>query len=287
VNTPSSPVASLVAVACDFGVIVSSVVSPTQAAISVPRAAGDRYEFALELLATGDAVSVREQLPLRLPVFCPDRHINEGGWFCLGWDSTAVPEVVDEKSARAWWTAVVRFLQLQLAANELGVWVNQSNDWAHGNAAIHQELAEAAAKILGARFRDDLRAARFLVTRKLHTRGARLELRRDGRLTARVAVGPPDRLMDRRVVCPCDESAGVPVDACRDHSDQLIRFTVALWRWKEAEAQFLRELARRGAVCCGTLKKCKLRDAIAREKASTLTSDRHARRHKSRRRPRL
>lgn len=278
---------SLGAVASDFGVSVSSAASLSKVSISIPRAGGDQHEIALELLATGNEVRVREHPPLRLPVFCPDRHLNDGGWFCLGWGSTAAPAIVDEESARAWWTAVIRFLQLQLAANERGVWVSEANDWAHGDAAKHQELAEAAAEILGARFRNDLRARKFSVTREPHARGARLELRRDGRHVARVTIGPPGRLKDRHVPCPCDDSNDVPVEACRDHAEHLIRFTTELWRWREGEAQFLRELARRGAACCGTLESCGLREAIASERASTMKRDRHARRHKARRRPRI
>lgn len=283
----SSPLAWLDKVASEFGVTSSSATSPAKAVISVPRAGGDRHDFALELSATESAVSVREEVPVRLPVFCPDRHINKDASFCLGWGSTAAPAVVDEESARAWWTAVVRFLQLQLTANELAVWTNRANDWAHGDAASHQALAEAAADSLGVRFRDDLRSRTFSVRRALHVRGARLELRREGRQIARIAIGPPAALKNSRIPCPCDQSAGVTVGACSDHADHLIRFTVGLWRWQEAEDQFLRKLAKLGEKCCGTLKKCKLQDVIAREKSSTMKKDRHARRQKPRRRPRL
>jgi len=194
---------------------------------------------------------------------------------------------VDEDSARAWWTAVVRYLQLQLKANEIGVWANGTNDWAHGDAAGHQALAEAAADSLGTRFRYDLRAGKFEVFREQHARGARLELRRSGSHIARVAVGPPATLKDSRVPCPCDQPAGMTVGACRDHADQLARFTAELWRWREAEDRFLRELARRGVACCGALKRCTLRNFIVREKAATVKKERHTLRHKPRRRPRL
>lgn len=230
---------------------------------------------------------MREDPPIRLPRFCPDRHINEKGWFCLGWGSTAAPAVVNDDSARAWWTAVVRFLQLQLTASELGVWANTVNDWAHGDAARHQALAEAAADSLGTHFREDLRAGKFAVIREPHVRGARLELRREDRHIARVAIGSPVKLKDSRVPCPCDQPVGMTVGVCRDHVDHLTRFTAELWRWREAEGQFLRELVRRGVACCGALKDCKLRDAIACERVSTMKKDRHGKRHKPRRRPRL
>lgn len=284
---PSSPLACLDKVGSEFGVVRSSATSLNKVVISVPRAGGDRHDFALELSTAGSSVAVREEPRARLPAFCPDRHINEDGSFCLGWGSTAAPAVVDEDSARAWWTAVVRFLQLQLTANELGAWKNGANDWAHGDAARHQALAEAAAESLGTRFRDDLRAGKFSVIREPHIRGARLELRREGNHIARVTIGPPARLKDSRTPCPCDQPAGMTVDACADHADHLVRFTAELWRWREAEDLFLRELEKRGITCCGTLKSCKLREVIARENALKMKNDRHARRHKPRRRPRL
>ncbi|MGJ4728756.1 E2 domain-containing protein [Luteimonas sp. SDU101] len=283
----SSPLACLDKVASEFAATLSSATSPAKAVISVPRAGGDRHDFVLELSVTGSAVSVREEPPVRLPVFCPDRHINAGGSFCLGWGSTAAPAVVDEDSARTWWTRVTRFLQLQLTANELGIWPNRANDWAHGDAAGHQALAEAAADSMGERFRRDLRAGNFSVIREPHVRGARLELRREGRHIARIAIGPPAKLKGSQVSCPCDQPEGMTVDGCRDHVDQLIRFVLELWRWRQSEGRFLRELAKSGAACCGTLKSCKLRDAITRDKASTTKRNRHARRHKPRRRPRL
>ncbi len=286
-STAPSPLVCLDKVASEFGASLSSAASPAKAVIAVPRAGGDLHDFALELSATGSAVSVREEPPVRLPIFCPDRHINEGGWFCLGWGSTAAPAVVDEDSARTWWIAVVRFLQLQLTANELGVWANGANDWAHGDAARHQALAEDAADSLGVRFRDDLRAGKFAVRRQPHVRGARIELRREGSHIARVTIGPPARLKDRRVPCPCEQFAGMSVGACRDHADHLTTFTLELWRWREAERQFQRELAKRGVTCCGTLKKCQLTDVFAREKTLEIKRNRHARRHKPRRRPRL
>ena len=284
---PSSPLACLDKVASEFAATLLSATSPAKAVISVPRAGGERHDFVLELSATGSAVSVREEPPARLPVFCPDRHINVGGSFCLGWGPTAAPAVVDEESARAWWTAVVRFLQLQLTANELGVWANGANDWGHGDAAKHQAVAEAAAGSTGERLRHDLRAGNFSVIREPHARGARLELRREGRHIARIAIGPPAKLKDSHVPCPCDQPEGMTVDACRDHVDQLSRFMLELWRWRQSEDQFLRELAESGATCCGTLKNCKLRDAITRENVATMKRNRHACRHKPRRRPRL
>lgn len=286
---PPSPLDGLEEVAPDFGATVSRTGAQAKATavVSVPRAGGDRHDFSLELFTTGSVVFAREEPPSRLPIFCPDRHINPGGSFCLGWGSTAPAAVIDQSSARAWWTAVVRFLQLQLTANDLGVWENGTHDWAHGDAADHQLLAEVAADQLGPRFRADLADRKFAVVREAHARGTRLELRRNGMHVAKLTIGPPSRLKDSKVTCPCDCAAGAAIAECGDHADHLIAFTTEMWRWQQAEAKFLRDLARTGAVCCGTLKKCTLREAIAIESASAREKGRHARRHKPRRRPRL
>lgn len=275
------------AVGADFGATLSGTSSPASAIISVPRPGGDRHEFSLELIASGNVVTVREAPPNLLPVFCPDRHINPGGSFCLGWGSTALADVIDENSARAWWTAVVRFLQLQLSANETRMWLNGANDWAHGEAATHQARAEAAAGQLGPNFRNDLRAGKFSVSHEEHKRGGRIELRRRGLHVARVFVGPPVRLKEDNVRCPCDDPAGPTVGDCGDHADHLAVFATELWHWQQAETRFGRDLALRGQACCGTLDDCKLRDAIERVKTSSDKKRRHALRHRPRRRPRL
>lgn len=282
-----SPLECLGEVAPEFGATLSSATSPATAVISVPRAGGDRHDFELSLSVVSSAITVREAPPPRLPSFCPDRHINFDGSFCLGWGPTSPPIVVDNDSARAWWTAVVRFLQLQLTARERGVWANTINDWAHGEAADHQALAEAAADKLGPRFRADLSAGKFSVVREAHSRVARLELRRSGAHVGRIVLARPARLKDRKVLCPCDGPSESNVGECHDHADQLIAFTLELWRWQRAEAKFLREFVKRGASCCGTLSECKLRDAIALENSSKSKWEQHARRHRPRRRPRL
>jgi sirohydrochlorin ferrochelatase len=287
VNTTASPIRFLEEVATDFGATLDPSSSPAVARVPVIRASGRRHEFVLHVSPTGSAAHAREAPPEQLPRFCPDRHINGDHTFCLGWGPTSPSTVVDPASARAWWSAVVRFLRLQVTANETRRWMNGSSDWAHGDAAQHQARAEAAAEALGPRFRGDLQRGAFSVVREPHTRGARIALRRDGAHVARIVLGPPARLKDGDVTCPCEALGNQAVTECGDHVDHLTTFIAELWNWKDREAKFARDLARTGARCCGTLDHCTLRIAIADVDSQKKKKELHARRHRPRRRPRL
>jgi len=276
VTEPKSPLKWLAQVAPTFGVTVHGTESPATAEVSVPRADGDLYGFQLELSEAGCSVSVREQNAALLPTFCPDRHINSGGWFCLGWGSTAPPEVVDAASANDWWTIVIRFLQLQLTANELGAWINGDGDWAHGDAAKHQRDAEALAERLGERFLDDLRRGDFHLRQEKKRGSVRLDLQRGARHVARLHLGA-DKIIGTKRPCPCDTQQAAPLDQCADHVVVLREFIEQLYLWRRKEAQFFRNLAQAGSTCCGKLRKCGLQAAVAKHQESKKTGASHAR----------
>lgn len=273
-------------VAGDFGITFSPMASTATAVVPVFRPSGKRHDFTLEIFTSGDVAYAREAQPGTLPPFCPDRHINPGGSFCLGWGTTSPSTVLDGDTARAWWSAVVHFLKLQLTASDTRRWANRSGQWAHGDAADHQANAEEAAGRLGMRFQEDLRDGAFSIDREAHARGARLVLRRRGAFTARIVLGPPPRLKDTTVPCPCD-ARGATVGACGNHADDLATFVVEFWRWRWKEGRFLQDLARSGASCCGTLDQCGLRDAIASHATDMKEAKRREQRHRPRRRPRL
>lgn len=286
-STPASPMELLEAVAPDFGATLDAGASPPIARVPVVRASGRRHEFVLQLSVTGDTVQAREAPPGDLPRFCPDRHINGDRTFCLGWGPTSPSTVRDETSARAWWSAVLRFLRLQVTASETRRWVNGSNDWAHGDAAQHQARAEAAAEALGPRFLNDLQRGAFSVLREPHARGARIALRRRGAHIARVVLGPPTRIKDGQVACPCELTENRAVAECCDHVEHLTTFIAELWNWRRKEAAFARELVRAGVECCGTLENCTLRNAMMEVGSQKRTKERNVRRHRPSRRPRF
>lgn len=286
-STAASPIALLDEVAADFGATLDTSCVPAVVRVPVIRPSGRQHEFLLHLSETGHVVSVREVAPLQLPSFCPDRHINGDQTFCLGWGPTSPSTIADRASAQRWWAGLVRFLGRQVTANETKRWVNGPHDWAHGDAAQHQARAEVAADALGPRFRADLQRGAFRVVREPHARGTRISLTRNGMHVASIVLGPPARLRDGYVPCPCDAPERHAVTQCGNHAASLTAFISELWRWRDQEAKFARELARAGFRCCGTLDQCTLRNAIADVAREKTKRELHAQRHRPRRRPRL
>lgn len=275
------PLTLLGQVAPEFGVVWAIEDGRGRAAFPVYRPSGTRIEFQLSIKAVDQVAFVREEPACLLPVFCPDRHINPGGWFCLGWGSTSPTTVSDEASARRFWEAVYAYLRLQVHASETGRWSNGSLDWAHGNAAQAQSEAETIASELGAAFRQDLDERKFSVVQPPRKRGMRIHLLRAGREIA--TVGSDGKLRAAHVPCPCDTPSGRIRD-CADHAKKLAAFIVALALWQIRERAYLRDLIEDGEKCCGTLKTCALREEAARQLLLTEKRKKHEQRHRPRRR---
>jgi hypothetical protein len=122
----------------DQGVAHITAVPPTQNGLAFG-------VIDLSLRATpGGVVKVAEREPLRLPAFCPERHINFDSSFCLG----LKPRVIGEAgSTMRWWRDLEHFLFLQAAAEQTGVWP-AANALSHGRAADFEIIARAAARAL-------------------------------------------------------------------------------------------------------------------------------------------
>ena len=82
-----------------------------------------------------------------LPPFCPERHINEDGSFCLG---LRAGERITDKTALTWWTKLHAFLLCQETAAESGLWPHNAQI-SHGEAGEIELLAERAATEIGLR----------------------------------------------------------------------------------------------------------------------------------------
>lgn len=88
------------------------------------------------------AVHVRETSGA-LPSWCPDRHINHDGWFCLGLGEQEITNPRTSDESNRWWARLVGYLKLQVLAAETGLWEHAA--WAHGDAARSQRLFEEEA----------------------------------------------------------------------------------------------------------------------------------------------
>ena len=165
----------------------------------------------------------REQTPQVLPSFCPERHINGDGTFCLSWAELDPLEIVDLETAGAWWRKLLVFLQRQRTAATRRRWPGKTDARAHGSeAAWHQAVAELAAQELGAKFVNGLRGERFTTSRRRRGDETRVRLLHEDRRLATV-IEVPGRLVGRvmtlRAPCPCggDARRSRALRSCGNH----------------------------------------------------------------------
>ncbi len=205
----------------------------------------DRYE--LEIKADKfDGVTVREVVPQNAPEFCPTRHINEDGWFCVGLG--AGKGIVDTDSANQWWRKLEVFLLLQQTAINRRIWPPEL-ELSHGTAGEVQELAEttAAARGLTMQYEQVLRDEGSLfgaLSLMRRVNGENLPLL-NGRATCVCrSVGKRSRLKLRRECW-----------ATRDNC--LVRLEI---RRRRLEQEFISDLKAKGFKCCGTMDSCPFAD---------------------------
>lgn len=267
-SKPTDPLHRLESIASEFGATLAVNGRNAAGKVTITLPSGQSYVFALDLTDNGGKISVREDpLGTLLPSFCPDRHINSDGSFCLGWGEDNPAKIHNVDAARQWWSAVVRFLAHQVSANKRRVWPGRENDRAHGVAAQYQAIAEQLSAKFGPAFVNDFHDDELTVSLERRRRNPRLELYRRGRLIARVFINSVSLKRDR-FPCPCNGSPSVPITQCGMHAEALAQFTAALHHWRQEECNFLKDLAARGKRCCGTLRECGLAAACFRALSS-------------------
>ncbi|MDW9928084.1 E2 domain-associated cysteine-rich protein [Sinorhizobium meliloti] len=219
-------------------------------------------KYTLEIRRAGGTVTVREPAASLLPPFCPERHINPDGTFCLYW-AEAEPSVIDRvEAADEWWGKLLTFLLRQRTAGVLRSWPGKADARAHGSrAARFQAIAEEKAGILGPGFMIALRDERFSTRSRRSNGGPRVALLMDGRRMVSVLLAE-QRVMTLRQRCKCHRSDGrrLPISACENHAGALAEFTLAMEQWRTADIEFFDELRNCTYACCGTMDNCPLAD---------------------------
>ena len=259
-SLPTNALERLQSVASEFGATLSDDNSG-QASITITLPSGRQQNFELGLTFTDDAVSVSENpVGAKLPSFCPDRHINLGGSFCLGWGADDPSIIDDVDAARMWWSTLARYLAQQVVATKRSVWPGREHGRAHGDAAKDQAIAEDAAAKLGPAFAENAQAGRFKVRLDKRPGHTRLELWHADKRLARISIRTKELVGDN-ILCPCDAPTGAQIAECGDHAEDLATYMLALYRWRKADREFMGQIAVKGIKCCGTLSSCGLRDA--------------------------
>lgn len=219
---------------------------------------GREIPYTLRLDQAGARVSAREETPKNLPTFCPERHINPGGTFCLYFPGATQLDVVDEATATVWLEAVYKYLKLQDRARTKRAWPNSAH-WAHGSAAQHQAKAQAAACALGPRFSEGL-AEGLLSIRERQSRSKRiiLDLWFGDSMLYSIWEGT-QKVIRQKQRCFCDDSGQKTprrLRRCGAHAKNASALVIALRDWKKEEAVFNAQVA--GMKCCGTCDDCPL-----------------------------
>lgn len=204
-------------------------------------AKGISLDLAISSGLTG--VDVGEREPKVLPKFCPERHINSDGTFCLGYPT---PQVTTEDEAIVWWGLLKDYIELQRVAGRTGKWPPKR--WlSHGDAGpFHTEALEAA-KRLGVE--DDYYRNLEGTPTWFTDRWLRLDRTKT-------------RLVNGRSPCPkaCKDRKGYPIlrRNCR-HTEDVVTLVRAEASRRAREVAFWTKLKSEGATCCGTMKNCPLR----------------------------
>jgi hypothetical protein len=213
------------------------------AVISSPGAATDN-RMEVRLQAEHGALLDSEHVPgTRLPTWCPDRHINRDGSFCLGFG--AARGVRDRDSGRVWWGLLEQFLKLQRVAGRTGKWPSRQA-LSHGEAGTYHIRAQELARQLGIEndYLDMLDGAAMWLTSpyiKLDKTGSRLI---NGR--ARCPLGCTGRRGRPRLRCEC----------CR--RELVLGLVDAEHKRRKAQADFWAWARKGGLACCGTMLGCPL-----------------------------
>ena len=223
---------------------------------------GTTIPYHLEVTSDGDRLSVRELAPNNLPGFCPQRHINGDGTFCLYWAAEEGLVVTTDVVAREWWRTVWKYLKQQARVTKLRKWPDDA-EWAHGEAARYQKQALEAASRLGGAFEEALQNSEVVVKTTRARRYAQ-------RLIAQVFVYDQhlysvwldsDKVVNRKQRCFCGSSGNrkpARLKACHDHAEDAVKLAQSKLRWEEKENEFWAAL--KGRQCCGTTDICPLKD---------------------------
>lgn len=218
---------------------------------------GRTIPYKLLLKQEGEEVTAQEETPEHLPSFCPERHINSGGTFCLHYAGASSLKVMDEASAGAWLETVYKYLTLQERARVKRRWPN-NDGWAHGDAARHQHRAMAAAVAINDRMAGALANGRLQLKHKRSKGRSILGMWIES--THIYSVWEFDkRVINQKQRCFCGKSGlRVPkrLRRCDDHANRASELAFAIRDRKTAEDAYWK--AMQGKSCCGTCDSCPL-----------------------------
>lgn len=218
---------------------------------------GRILQYRLLVQEDDSQVSVREESPNQLPAFCPERHINYDGTFCLYYPAANQLNVIDSASAVGWLETVYKYLKLQERARTQRKWPN-TDAWAHGGAAHHQLRALRAASTLGDNIAAAVANGQVSLTRRRSKGRPMLEIWIENAHVYSVWENHK-RVINQTKRCFC-KSSGLrrrkKLRRCSDHAIQASELALAIRDWEDEEKRYWDSMG--GLKCCGTCDSCPL-----------------------------
>lgn len=211
---------------------------------SIPKPRGGFWNAVTIEISTSanDKLQAREFPASRWPIFCPQRHINLGGHFCLG--LSEVPTVRNQNTAIRWWEILRAHIVLQFQADATGIWPPWM-EWDHGEAGNTQAKMERLARKCG--LEQDVKNAHFYGVGWL----AAKDLPRLAR--------NKDQLVNGRAPCPkgCQKRCRAILRRKCVRRTTIYELVKLERQKRQQSADFWK--AAEGQNCCGKMKKCPLK----------------------------
>ena len=164
-------------------------------ALNVPMSNGKRKGFELTATQSDSELLIKESGGF-LPNFCPNRHINMGGYFCLGLK-------VDSLEISDWISVVKKYLRAQEYVNKHRKWIKSINEWSHGEAAYYQNLVEEGLlKLHANNLSIDFKEIKLIEVSpaKSYPCQSHYRLYYGSKL---IATGIEDKILNKRASCVC------------------------------------------------------------------------------------
>lgn len=207
------------------------------------------------LIKAGWSLQAQEEQPGQcFPARCPERHVQSDQTFCLGLRRL---DVTDDDVARQWWEQLRQYIRCQSTAEQTGIWPPM-HALDHGDAGEHHEKALALAEELN--IQDEYAAAYLDEPSWITDHSLRL-------------LGKGDKPLNGRMACPrgCRHarrpSRPILRRKCKRRA-QLVALVIAERKRRNALADYWREAAAGGAVCCGRMRSCEFPAPLKAEDAN-------------------
>lgn len=232
-----------------------------ECSVEIPWTRGKNIEYFLVFEKDKNGYIFVKENPLnkKLPDFCPQRHINEGGYFCLGVNGLDNLLIVDEYSSDQWLSRLMTYLKLQEKATILKKW-DGDKEWMHGNAAEYQNTALLCAKSLGDFFIKAINE-KSMKTIFINRNGISFltVLFSDNNLKYTINL-TSKKVTRLRNVCPCNNKIkGIRrIGRCGGHSRDLYLLGLSHYLMTKKEQEFWDDCNQKGMKCCGFCTSCKL-----------------------------